>query len=478
MLRGAFIALVAAVIVGVYPQLSSQTASADGHVNPLQVTVRNVTSGQGLSPAVVIVHDADAVILPSSAERLAGLEALAESGSNTELIETYGDRDGVKSVFRFGGIIAPNAGASIQGVLAAPGDHITVMGMLVCTNDAIAVGTVIVPDDEDLPAIGAGRVLDAGTEDNSESEGDVPCLGGTGVSAGDTADGEGQIGPHPGIEGNSDLSKDRHGWIGTAIQITINSRGSNVLKTAETNINLVNLTFGQPLTSPLIVVHDPATDPFQYTRPSELPGIGDFAEGGLATTLIPTLLELPGVVDVDQVPGPGPGGVVLPGVGLSLPVTVLDGSHISVAGMFACTNDAYVVARVPVTVVDGEAQLARAIGEVFDSGSENNDETTATVPCLGGVPAALSAGDGEGSRSAHSGITGDADLFPNVHSWHSDGTIAVSVGGDPLPPQKLPSVGGYSPTNLSLLFAGIAGLALLALGAPAVSRAFRSRMRS
>lgn len=477
MLRGAFIALVAAVIVGVTGQLFGQTASADGHVSPLQVTVRNVTSGQPLTPAVVVVHDADAVILPSSAERLAGLEALAESGSNTELIATFNDRDGVKSVSRFGGIIAPNSGASIQNVLASPGDYITVIGMLACTNDAIAVGTVIVPDDEDLPAIGAGRVLDAGTEENSESEDDVPCLGGTGVSAADTADGEGQIAPHPGVAGTGDLT-DTHGWYGTAIQITIDSRGSTVLESAETNINVLNMTFGQPLTAPLIIVHDPAVDPFEYTRPSELPGIGDFAEGGLATTLIPTLLEKPGIVDVAQVPGPGQGGVILPQGAISAPATVLDGSHISIAGMFACTNDAYVVARVPVNVVDGEVQLARAIGEVFDAGSENNDETTATVPCLGMVAAALSAGDGEGAKAAHPGITGDADLDLNVHSWHSDGTIAVSVGGDPLPPQKLPSVGGYSPTGLSLLFAGIAGLALLLLGAPAIARAVKSRSQS
>ena len=474
MLRGAFIALVAAVIVGVMPQLFSQTASADGHVSPLQVTVRNITSGQPLTPAVVVVHDADAVILPSSAERLAGLEELAESGSNTELIATFNDRDGVKSVSRFGGIIAPYSGASIQNVLASPGDYITVIGMLACTNDAIAVGTVIVPDDEDLPAIGAGRVLDAGTEDNSETEDEVPCLGGAGVSAADTADGEGQIAPHPGIAGTGDLSE-THGWSGTAIQITIDSRGSTVLAQAETNINVLNMTFGQPLTMPLIIVHDPAVNPFEYTRPSELPGIGDFAEGGLATTLIPTLLEKPGIVEVVQIPGPGPGGVILPQGAISVPTTALDGSHISVAGMFACTNDAYVVARVPVSVVDGEVQLARAIGEVFDAGSENNDETTATVPCLGMVAAALSAGDGEGSKAAHPGITGEADLDLNVHSWHSDGTIAVSVGGDPLPPQKLPSVGGYSPTGLSLLFTGIAGLALLLLGAPAISRALKGR---
>ena len=475
LLRGAFIALVAAVIVGVAPQLVDHTASADGHERPLQITVRNVTPGQPLTPAVVVVHSSNAVILPSSAERLAGLEALAESGSNTELIETYSARDGVKSVKRFGAAITPLTGATIQNILAEPGDLVTVIGMLACTNDAIAVGTVVIPEFEALPALGSGRVLDAGTEDNSESESDVPCLGGEGVSDADVADGEGEITAHAGITGSGDLSMETHGWIGAAINITVAERGSAILDAAPANINIRNMTLGQPITAPLIVAHDPSINPFDYTRPSELQGISDFAEGGLATTLIPTLLETPGVIDVAQAPGSGPGGVILPGGTLSIESFALDGSHLSIAGMFACTNDAVVVARIPVSVNDGVVTLARDVGEVFDAGSENNDETTATVPCLGGVPAALSAGDGEGSRSEHSGVVGDADLNLNAHSWHPEGTMAVSIGGDPLPPKALPSVGAYSPSGNWLLFGGIAGLALLLLGAPAITRSFRSR---
>lgn len=475
LLRGAFIALVAAVIVGVAPQLGNHTASADGHERPLQITVRNVTMGQPLTPAVVVVHSSNAVILPSSAERLSGLEALAESGSNTELIETFNARDGVKTVARFGGVITPLSGATIQNILAEPGDLVTVIGMLACTNDAIAVGTVVIPEFDALPALGSGRVLDAGTEDNSESEADVPCLGGEGVSGAEVADGEGEISAHAGITGSGDLSMETHGWVGSVISITVAERGSAILQAAPANINIRNMTLGQPITAPLIVAHDPSINPFEYTRPSELQGIGDFAEGGLAATLIPTLLETPGVIDVAQVPGSGPGGVILPGGTLSVETLALDGSHLSVAGMFACTNDAVVVARISVSINDGVVQLARDVGDVFDAGSENNDETTATVPCLGNVPAALSAGDGEGSRSEHSGVVGDADLNLNVHSWHPEGTMAVSIGGDALPPKALPSVGGYSPSGNWLLFGGLAGLSLLLLGAPMIARSLRNR---
>ena len=474
MLRGAFIALATAVVVGVIPQLASLTANADGH-EALQITVRNVTSGQPLTPAVVVVHDSNAIILPSSAERLDGLEELAESGSNTELIETLSARDGISQVARFGAVIEPGQGATIQNIMAEPGDYVTVIGMLACTNDAIAYGSVIVTEDDSLPALGSGRVYDAGTEDNSEAEADVPCLGGAGVSDAEAVDGEGEIGPHAGIEGSGDLTVDMHGWQGAVIQITVDKRGNNAIRSAETNINILNMTAGQPITAPVIVVHDPSANPFEYTRPSELAGVGDFAEGGLAATLIPTLLQIPGVIDVSQVPGAGPGGVILPQDGISVSKTIVNGSHVTIAGMFACTNDAIVIARIPVNVVDGSVELARAIGMVYDAGSENNDETTATVPCLGGVPAALSTGDGEGSRSMHPGITGDADLNLNAQSWHPDGTMAVSVGGDPLPPKALPSVGGYSPNAMWLLFGGIAGIALLLLGAPAISRTFRSR---
>ena len=84
--------------------------------------------------------------------------------------------------------------------------------------------------------------------------------------------------------------------------------------------------------------------------------------------------------------------------------------------MFACTNDAYILATSMIELDDeGKPTTLEAIASVIDSGSEANDETAATVPCLGGE--ALSAGLGEGVRSAHAGIRGGADLDPDTHGW-------------------------------------------------------------
>ncbi len=60
---------------------------------------------------------------------------------------------------------------------ASPGDHVSVIAMLACTNDAITIGTLIVPESGSLPAMSSGRVYDAGTEENSETAATIPCQG-------------------------------------------------------------------------------------------------------------------------------------------------------------------------------------------------------------------------------------------------------------------------------------------------------------
>lgn len=468
--RVALLALVAVVVavVGVAVPFGEDRARADGHER-LQITIRNVTNGQPVTPAVVVVHEEDAVLLPSSAERLPGLEELAESGSNAALIETLQNRDGIKSVARFGGLVLPGEGASIQNIEAVAGDRVSVITMLACTNDALAVGTVIVPSFDALPAMGAGRVLDAGTEDNSEREDTIPCLGGEGVSSLEARDGEGEITDHPGIQGSGALTREQHGWIGPAIQIFLDRRGESSGRLSETDITIRNMTVGQPLTPPLVVVHDPSVNPFLYTRPSELAGIDDFSEGGVTGTLVTTLFEAAGVLDVIEVASGGPIG---PQSEVTQSINAVHGAHISVASMFACTNDAYVVARVPVTVESDNVVAAFSIGTAFDSGAENNDETRATVPCLGGDSAALSPGFGEGTRREHPGVVGDADLDTFVHSWHPEGTMSVAIGGGEA---ALPATGGTSPAMLWLLVAGIAGSALVMFGAPTVVSMVRSK---
>ena len=113
-------------------------------------------------------------------------------------MESLRNRTGVKEVTEFGGIIDPQSQQTIFANLQAePGDHISVLGMLTCTNDAIAIGTAIITDDEESPAFGSGVVYDAGTELNEETRRTVPCLGDEEhkVSQPDTADGEGRINP-------------------------------------------------------------------------------------------------------------------------------------------------------------------------------------------------------------------------------------------------------------------------------------------
>ena len=429
------------------------------------MTVRNLTAQQPITPPVVVVHDANSVLLPSAADRLPGLEALAESGAQPELIESYLERTGVKEVKRFGGIIKPGESVTILNVNAEPGDHVSVIGMLACTNDAIAVGSVVVTE-SGAPAFGSGIALDAGTEENDETRTTVPCLDGEGVSAGDTHDGEGTIEPHPGIEGIGDLGEG-FGWRGEVLHMILDEPGNAAPEYVDVGVTLHNRTNGQPITPPVVIVHDPNVNPISYTRPDELEGIDDLSEAGNNEDLIATLTGAPGVVSVSQWDAGGP---IPPRSGLRRNVGAIDGTAITVVGMFACTNDAYVVATANVWEHDGSIQETSGIAFVFDSGSENNDETAATVPCLGGPDAALSEGFGENERMEHPGITGKGDLNPAIHAWRSDTTAELTISAsidEPdvgRVPTRLPRTGGAAPVANWLMLLGFAGLMVIGAG--------------
>ena len=442
--------------------LQSNTANA---ATAFQLTVRNVTAQQPITPPVVVVHDANTVLLPSAADRLPGLEALAESGAQPDLIESFSERTGVKVVTRFGGIIKPGDSATILNVNAEPGDHVSVVGMLACTNDAIAVGSIVLSD-AGVPAFGSGIVLDAGTEDNEETRATVPCLDGEGVSAGDTHDGEGTIEPHPGIAGIGDLGEG-YGWDGAVMHMILDDPGKVARDYVDVSITLHNRTNGQPITPPVVVVHDPNVNAISYTRPSELEGIDDLSEGGINEDLIATLIGIPGVVSVSQW---DTGGPIPPRTGYRGNVGAIDGTAITAVGMFACTNDAYIVASAEVMVRDGSVQDTSGIASVFDSGSETNDETVATVPCLGGADAALSEGVGENERMEHPGITGEGDLIPAIHAWRADTTAELSISSAieesevGRVPTRLPRTGGAALGANWLLLVGLAGAVVVGTG--------------
>ena len=455
----------------------------------LNLTVRNITVGQPVTPPIAVVHDPGTTLLPQSADSLDGLEELAEAGAQSPLAASLAALDGVKGVFSLDPPPILPGEQVTSAITASPGDHVSVIAMLACTNDAITVGTLVVS--ESGQAISSGRVYDAGTEDNTETTDTVPCLGGeaAGVSDPNSPDGEGRIAHHPGIVGGADLTALR-AWDNVAMQLFLSDTG-DVPAGVEFGLTIDNLTLGQPITPPLAVVHDPNVDVLVYDSPDELEGIADLAEGGARDALAATLRTRPGVVAVKNLATIGP---IPAGTSLIADAAGVLGAHVSVVGMFACTNDGYILATLPLAGTVGEVRQAATVAAVIDAGSEDNDETAATVPCLGGGPAAFSPGLGEGSRSIHAGITGGADLDPAQHGWTAETTARVSIHEPgrvqaltppPIPEQvaptqppvtttgpapSLPVTGGYTPPVGWIVAAGLAGALLLVSGSMLVAR--------
>ena len=477
--------IVAAIAAAALLPLSVPAEAQSGA--SLNLTVRNVTSGQPLTPPIAVVHEGGATLLPQNADSLDGLEELAEAGVQSPLAESLAELDGVKGVFSLDPPPVPPGEEITASITASPGDHVSVIAMLACTNDAITIGTLVVSDSGQ--AMSSGRVYDAGTEDNTETADTVPCLGGetAGVSDAGSPDGEGRIAHHPGIAGAADLTKQQHGWDNVAMQLFL-SDTDKVPAVVEFGLTIDNLTLGQPITPPLAVVHDPNVDVLVYDSPDELQGIADLAEGGARDALAATLRTRPGVVAVKNLDAVGP---IPAGTSLIADASGVLGAQVSVVGMFACTNDAYILAALPVGGSVNEVRQATTVAAVIDSGSEDNDETAATVPCLGGGPAAFSPGLGEGSRSVHAGITGGADLDPIQHGWTDETTARVSIHepgrsqaltpppvpvsrpvpaipGSPAP--SLPVTGGYTPPVGWILAVGLAGALLVLSGSMFVAR--------
>ncbi|MEM9255314.1 MAG: spondin domain-containing protein [Pseudomonadota bacterium] len=151
-----------------------------------EVAVTNLTLGQPLSPIAAVIHDDSYRAFRTGEPASAGLELLAEAGDNSGLLDEVqgaGETSGSAPV-------APGASDLISVEIEGDdvtGMHLTVMTMLVNTNDAITGINGI--DLSDMP-VGSSRTLstiayDSGTEANSETAGTIPgpAGGGEGFNA-------------------------------------------------------------------------------------------------------------------------------------------------------------------------------------------------------------------------------------------------------------------------------------------------------
>jgi uncharacterized protein (DUF302 family) len=238
------------LVVGVFGIRSATAAPAlqadDATVRTFRVTLTNLTAGQPFSPPVVVTHDNTIRLLNVGATASDALAAIAQAGDPEPMVELLsGLTNGVTDVVNVGQPLTPQGttatpdeGTTITDtvaftITAAPGDYLSFVAMLICTNDGlVGLDSANLPDpgEERLIALGA---YDAGREANTEQSTDLPDSCSTLGSLSLPGDPNGNLNDapvattppaaieaHPGITGEADLTVAAHGWLAVA-EITI-----------------------------------------------------------------------------------------------------------------------------------------------------------------------------------------------------------------------------------------------------------------
>ena len=196
-----------------------------------KVTLTNLTTGvptqggQIFSPPIFVTHGHGFSIGASGEAASAELTTLAETGNNGPLAALAIGSDVVGSVVPFppppDGVVLPGASISTMVTASASAGYLSLVTMLVETNDGIVLGNSLPLFDEDGNPLSFTMDLisyDAGTEDNNELATHVP---GPPFGGGERAPTEGGvIAPHPGIAGTADVGA-TFGWAEPTARVTV-----------------------------------------------------------------------------------------------------------------------------------------------------------------------------------------------------------------------------------------------------------------
>lgn len=195
--------------------ISTPVALADS----FSVTVTNVTRGQFFTPRLITTHSAGNFFRVGE-PALDEIAAIAESGDVAPTIALLDTAPEFVTAVEVGAdLLAP--GASQEVVIEGnAGDVLTVLSMLIPTNDAFfAANAVSLPESGSVTV--NALVYDAGTEPNDELCANIPgpVCGGEGSSL--DVDGEGFVHIHAGIHGIGDLPAENYDWRNPGARITI-----------------------------------------------------------------------------------------------------------------------------------------------------------------------------------------------------------------------------------------------------------------
>ncbi|MGH2989702.1 MAG: spondin domain-containing protein [Solirubrobacterales bacterium] len=238
--------LIASALVGVGALVLSSAAHAG--TRDYEVTLKDLTSGQPLTPPVAATHRGKHAIFEVGQPASVGVREIAENGNNAPLL-AFLNANPFGNVFDVtqggNGPLVPDGtpgSASFDDEVSfglegsSRANRLSLASMLICTNDGFTgVDSLRLPNRVGRATVARTNGYDAHTEVNTEDYADIvpPCQGligdssgepGTDVSNPDLAEG-GVIAHHDGIAGGSDLKPDLHGWTDPVARIVVERIG-------------------------------------------------------------------------------------------------------------------------------------------------------------------------------------------------------------------------------------------------------------
>lgn len=199
--------------------------SAHAQSRTFVVSVTNLTQSQIISPPLAVVHDRRVELFEVGTEASDSLALMAEDGNPVPLADDMLASSHVFDAAAAAGGVMPGATVEITVQVAHPYNFISVVGMLVTTNDAFfGVQSIPAPRDRGPISVRA-PAYDAGSEVDNESCDFIPGppCGSGGVR--DTVGAEGFIHIHSGIQGHGDLDAGTWDFNNPVARVTVRRAG-------------------------------------------------------------------------------------------------------------------------------------------------------------------------------------------------------------------------------------------------------------
>ena len=188
------------------------------------VRVTNLTKAQSFTPIIAASHTPAARIFLAGTLASSELRTVAEEGNVEPLRALLEGMAAVQEVVSSAGLLTRGATSRLEVEGGGAFSILSLVAMLIPTNDAFVGVTTMLPDSRETKVVYA-YAYDAGTEQNDELCASIPGpffneCGGPG-GGGQAGNGEGVVTIHPGIHGIGDLPPSDRDWRNPVARITI-----------------------------------------------------------------------------------------------------------------------------------------------------------------------------------------------------------------------------------------------------------------